>query len=244
LTLQSGNAPESTGQPDRTPFRAVVFDLDGTLVDSAPDLHLVLDELMGEIGMAAPSLESIRTMVGDGARALIVRAFAAAGRAPEADELELLYARFLARYSAEPCRASTVFEGGLACLERLGREGVRLGLCTNKPQAPTLGLLDMLGLQDRFASVIGGDRLPVRKPDPKHLEAVLDELGVPPDAALMVGDSRNDLLTARALGVPCILVSFGYTAVPAAELGADLVIDRLAALPEAMAALTCTTRHP
>ena len=104
-------------------------------------------------------------------------------------------------------------------LAALRRDSWRVGLCTNKPHAPTLGLLRALGLEAAFDSVVGGDRLPgIRKPDPGHLAAVLAELETSPGAAIMVGDSRNDLLTARALAVPCILVSFGYTAVPAREL--------------------------
>jgi phosphoglycolate phosphatase len=110
-------------------------------------------------------------------------------------------------------------------------------LCTNKPQGAAVGLLRALGLDGYFAAVIGGDLAPRRKPDPAHLAAVLEHLDTSPAAAAMVGDSRNDVLIAHGLGLPCILVSFGYTAVPARDLGGEAVIDRLAELPEALAAL-------
>jgi phosphoglycolate phosphatase len=218
-------------------MRAIVFDLDGTLVETAPDLHLVLEEVMGELGSRAPPLPAVRAMVGDGARALLSRALTAEGIEVGADELDRLYTRFLERYTAEPCRASHVFDDVTEVLGRLAASGWRLGVCTNKPQAPTERLLEILGLDRHFAAVVGGDLLPVRKPDPRHLGEVFTRLGGAPERGLMVGDSRNDLEAARALSVPCILVSFGYTAVPAGELGADVTIDRFADLPAAVARL-------
>jgi phosphoglycolate phosphatase len=210
----------------------VIFDLDGTLVETAADIHAVLAEIFAEAGLAAPPLPAVRGMIGDGARVLVERALAAAGAAADLDRL---HARFVARYAEEPCRHSAPYDGAVDLLAALCRDGWRLGLCTNKPQAPTLGLLETLDLAAAFSSVIGGDSLPgIRKPDPRHLSAVLAELGVPPSRALMVGDSRNDLLPARVLGVPCILVSFGYTPTPARELGADAVVDRLHELPDAL----------
>jgi phosphoglycolate phosphatase len=186
-----------------------VFDLDGTLVETAADIHAVLAEVLAEAGLAAPPPAAVRAMIGDGARVLIERALAAVDSA--CDPIAL-HRRFVARYTEVPCRHSAPFAGAADVLATLRRAGWRLGLCTNKPQAATLGLLDALGLRPAFGSVIGGDRLPgIRKPDPRHLAAVLAELDAPPHAAVMVGDSRNDLLTARALGVACVLVSFGYT---------------------------------
>ena len=199
--------------------RAVVFDLDGTLVETAADIHAVLAEVLAEAGLTAPTLSAVRGMIGDGARVLVERALAARGH--DAD-LDTLHRRFTERYAEVPCRHSTPFAGAVELLAALRRDSWRVGLCTNKPHAPTLGLLRALGLEAAFDSVVGGDRLPgIRKPDPGHLAAVLAELETSPGAAIMVGDSRNDLLTARALGVPCVLVSFGYTAVAARELGAD-----------------------
>lgn len=219
------------------PFRAVVFDLDGTLVETAPDLHATLAEVMGEIGIAAPDIASLRSMVGDGARVLIRRALDAAGHPADPVLLERLFDRFLARYTEMPCRGSHAYEGVPEVLAELAARGMALGVCTNKPQAPTEGLLAALGLAKWFGAVVGGDTLPVRKPDPEHALAVLRDLRVPPEQAILVGDSRNDLLTARAAAMPVVLVSYGYTSIPASELGADLVIDRFAELPAALARL-------
>ncbi|HEX8373713.1 MAG TPA: phosphoglycolate phosphatase [Geminicoccaceae bacterium] len=216
---------------------AIVFDLDGTLVDTAVDLHLVLTELMTEEALPTPPLESIRAMVGDGAKALLERAFAAAGVAPGPERLDRLYARFLDRYTEQPCRGSTLSPGAAELLAALAESGCALGLCTNTPQRPSELLLEALGVLHRFGAVVGGDVLPVRKPDPAHLAATLDRLGATPATSVMVGDSRNDALTARALNVPCVLVTFGYTTVPARDLGADAVIDHLEELPAALAGL-------
>ncbi len=213
--------------------RAVVFDLDGTLVDTAADIHAVLAELFAEAGFAAPPLPAMRNMLGDGAQVLIERALAAVGQSADPGPL---HRRFVDRYAACPYRHSAPYDGAVELLAALRRDGWRLGLCTNKPQAPTLGLLEALDLTAAFGSVIGGDHLPrIRKPDPRHLAAVLGELEVPPSRAVMVGDSRNDLLTARALAVPCVLVAFGYTPVPARDLGADTVVDSLRELPAVLA---------
>ncbi len=217
--------------------RAALFDLDGTLVETLPDIHAVLAELLTEIGVPVPARERVRRMIGDGARMLLVRALADAGRPTAEDaEIEALYRRFLALYERHPCRYSTVFPGVFDCLEWLRGEGVKLGVCTNKPQTASEQLLEALGLAPYFASVVGGDRAIRRKPDPAHPAAVLAELDAAPDRAIMVGDSRNDLLAARALGLPCILVRHGYGPDPADRLGADRVIDDLAALPSLLAA--------
>lgn len=211
--------------------RIAVFDLDGTLVETAPDLHAVLAEVMAEQGRPVPDLAAVRAMIGDGARALLVKAFAAHGEALTGPELDRLYARFVEIYTEAPCRHSTLFPGVEPCLASLRARGWRLAVCTNKPQAPSLGVLEALGLLRHLEVVVGGDVLAVRKPDPAHLAAALAPFGAAAADAVMVGDSRNDLLTARGLGVPCVLVSFGYTAVPARELGADRVVDDFAQLP-------------
>lgn len=218
-------------------LRAAVFDLDGTLVETAPDLHRVLAMLCAEEGIAAPSIESLRAMVGDGARVLLSRAFAAAGVELPEERHEALYARFLELYVATPAVDSWVYQGVVEALEELRTQGWRLGVCTNKPQLPSDLLLQQLGLAPFFGSILGGDALPVRKPDPAHLGGVVAALGSVPGRTIMVGDSRNDLLAARGLGCRCILVSFGYTTVPAAELGADRVIDSFAELTAAIASL-------
>ncbi|MFL5334803.1 MAG: HAD-IA family hydrolase [Geminicoccaceae bacterium] len=218
--------------------RAVVFDLDGTLVETAADIHAILAEVLAEAGLPAPEPAAVRAMIGDGARVLIERALTAIDQPADRASVDRFHERFTNRYIEVPCRYSVPYEGALELLAGLHTDGWGLGLCTNKPHEATLGLLRALDLLAPFGSVVGGDRLPgIRKPDPAHLAAVLDELGTAPEHAIMVGDSRNDLATANALGVPCLLVSFGYTAVPARELGATAVVDRLADIPAAMAGL-------
>jgi phosphoglycolate phosphatase len=236
---RTGVAPASDVPPpfDAPPFDAVVFDLDGTLVDTAPDLHAHLNEMLSELGRPGLELATIRPLVGDGARALIVRGLEASGGIPAGADLDALFLEFLTRYTARPLRFGATYEGVRAVLEELRAGGVRLGLCTNKAQAPTDRLLAELDLERYFAVALGGDVLPVRKPDPGHLRAVLERLGVDPPRAVMVGDSQTDLLTARAAGLPCVLVSFGYTRVAARELGAEAVIDHMDELGTALVGL-------
>jgi phosphoglycolate phosphatase len=219
------------------PFDAVVFDLDGTLVDTAPDLHAYLNEMLGELGRPGLELAELRPLIGDGARALIQRGLEVSGGLPAGADLDTLFRDFLTRYTARPVRFGGIYDGVRGALEELQAAGVRLGVCTNKAQAPTERLLAELGLARYFDAAIGGDVLPVRKPDAGHLRAILERLGVEPARAAMVGDSQTDLLTARAAGLPCVLVSFGYTRIAARDLGAEAVIDHMAELGAALARL-------
>lgn len=212
-------------------LRAVVFDLDGTLVDTLPDLHAAVAALLAERSLPVPMAEAVRRMIGDGARKLVERSLAWSGAALDEAAIEAAHARFLAIYNAAPCRDSRVFDHAETALAALEAVGLALGICTNKPQGPTDAILARLGLEARFRAVVGGDAVIRRKPHPDHLRAVLERLGARPDHAVMVGDSRNDLLAARGCGMRCILVDFGYSADPVATLGADRVIGDLAVLP-------------
>lgn len=222
--------------------RTIVFDLDGTLVETASDLHRVVAMIMVEESLEPPSLALVRDMIGDGARTLVARAFAAAGRELASDELDAIYARFLERYTAEPCRDSAVYEGVVEALRALAAEGVKLGVCTNKPQRASELIVEQLGLAELVPVVVGGDAVANRKPHPDHIRETVRRLGGDVADAVMVGDSRNDLVAARAAGMPCILVSFGYSAEPVATLGAEAVVDRFDQLGPALAALTAPDR--
>lgn len=216
---------------------AVVFDLDGTLVETAPDLHGALAHVLTEAGLPAPSLEDVRLMVGDGARALLEKAYTRVGRLLQGAEMEDAFDRFLAHYHPNVARLSRPYPGVEAVLDELARAGAALAVCTNKPQALSEALLDALGLSARLPVIVGGDALPVRKPDPAHLAATIERLGRTGAPAVMVGDSRNDVAAAKALGIPAVVVSFGYTIIPPRDLGADVVIDHFGELPAALRSL-------
>jgi len=224
------------GKPDSWAVKAVVFDLDGTLVDSAPDLQAALNRLLAEEGRRPLALEDVTGMVGDGAARFVERGFAATGAAVTGPALDALVQRFLIDYEANACVATRPFPGVVEALARLKACGLALGVCTNKPAAATREVLAGVGLASYFDCVVGGDSVPgARKPDPRPVWAVLEGLGVPPAQAVVVGDSANDVAAAHAAGLPAIVVATGYTRVPPETLGAELVIDGFAQLPAAFA---------
>lgn len=207
---------------------AVVFDLDGTLLDTAPDLCGTLNELLAEHGRPTMPLTRLRPMIGDGAAKMVERGFAASGEVPA--DFTALIRRFIDLYEARIAAETQPFPGVIACLDRLRAAGTRLAVCTNKTTSLTETLLAALELRHYFPVVIGGDG-PARKPDPRHLLAVTERLGVAPEQALMIGDSINDVAAAKAAGIKVVAVTFGYTTTPAIELGADAVIDSFDELP-------------
>lgn len=214
------------------PFRSVVFDLDGTLIDSAPDIARAVNRTLAAYDRPALSVDQVRGMVGDGAGMLLRCAWQATG-APLAEERAAdVLARFIELYAEDTADPSCFYPGVPATLAALAEAGVALGLCTNKPERVTRKLLAPLGLEATFAAVAGGDTLPFRKPDGRHLTWVIERTGG--GAAAMVGDGINDVKAARAAGVPVVAVSFGYPRMAVAELGADVVIDRFDELPDAL----------
>lgn len=219
-------------------LRAVVFDLDGTLIDSAPDIRAALNRVLAEAERPALDLATIKLLVGDGARSLVARGFETAGGALAPPALDAAYARFLALYEGPDATGLTrPYPGVVETLGRLRDDGFKLGVCTNKPDRATEEVLDRLDLARFFDAAIGPDHVPARKPDPAHLQAVLAALAVERDAAVMVGDNANDVAVARAAGVPVVAVSYGYPRMAPQALGADVLIDRMTDLPAALQAL-------
>jgi phosphoglycolate phosphatase len=187
-------------------IRIAVFDLDGTLVDSAPDLHAALDRLMASLGLPGFERTDVVGMIGDGVQVLVERALAARGEPFHPAAL----GRFVADYSAHAAVETRLFDGITAALEQLAAAGWRFAVCTNKPVAPARTLLRDLGLSGHFAAIGGGDSYAVRKPDPRHLLETLREAGGDASRAVMIGDHRNDMAAAAGAGVPAIFAAWGY----------------------------------
>lgn len=215
----------------------IAFDLDGTLVDTAPDLVGALNAVLAEQGLAPVPFEDARLMVGRGAKALIEKGYAATGL-PLSPELALgLVERFIAVYLARIADESRPFPGVEAALDSLSDAGAILSVCTNKRTDLAIPLLDALCLTHRFASVIGADLAPAAKPDARHLLHAIERAGGDHRRALMVGDSLTDVSAARNARVPVAVMTFGYTDIPPAEMGADLLLDHFDELPAAAARL-------
>jgi phosphoglycolate phosphatase len=229
------DAPSATFRlaPGSLAGATIAFDLDGTLVDTAPDLIGALNVVLGERGLPLTPLASARILVGKGARALIARGFALAGEPLRDEEIGGLVARFIEAYQARIASESRPFDGLEQALTELAEAGARLCVCTNKRTDLSLALLDALQLTHRFASVTGADKAPRPKPDPSHFLAAIDQAEGDPRRALMVGDSDNDVRSAQAAGAPVVVVDFGYTDTPACELGAEALISAFADLPGA-----------
>ncbi len=206
--------------------RTLVLDLDGTLVDSVPDLAAALNRAMAARDLGAFSRPDTALMVGDGARVLYARACTA--RAAEFDEAG--FEAFLADYTAHAAVETQAFPGAVEAMRLMQGSGWRFAVCTNKPAAATHALLDALELAPWFAAVGGGDSFPARKPDPAHLLMTLAAAGGTPGAAVMVGDHRNDVLAAAGAGLPCIFAGWGY-GLPAMAEGTAAMADSFAAVP-------------
>lgn len=217
---------------------AVVFDLDGTLIDSLPDVIAALNRLLEEEGRRPVTIDEGRHLIGEGAAPLVSRALAATGSQATDKDLAALVERYLVLYRAVPVEFTTVYPGVVEVLDGLRDANVAMGVCTNKPDGMSRIVLAALGLDSHFASVIGGDVLPVKKPDAGHVFAVLEEMGAAVGTTIFVGDSPTDMSAARNAGLPSVAVSYGYSGVPAAELDADMLIDRFSALPDALASLS------
>jgi phosphoglycolate phosphatase len=220
-----------------TKDRIVVFDLDGTLVDTAPDLINALNYVLDREGLPPVPLLSARNMIGAGARRLIERGLELEGRSAGLDDITRLTHDFIEYYAAHIADASRPFEGLEGALDDLTARGYRFAVCTNKLEWLSKLLLDQLGLSDRFSAICGADTFGVSKPDPAILQQTIARAGGTVSAAIMVGDAGPDIGVARRAGIPVIGVEFGYTEVPIADLKPDRVIGQMSDLPAAVESL-------
>jgi phosphoglycolate phosphatase len=216
---------------------ALLFDLDGTLVDTAPDLLGALNAVLISEGRQTVDPQTLRHMVGHGARSLIEQAMAATGERATPERLPELVDRFIAHYRAHIVDGSRPFPGVEDTLEALRREGARLAVLTNKPQVLTEPILESLNLARHFGVICGAGRYDYNKPDARVVDHVLHELGGAGAGAVMIGDSITDVATARAARMPVLLLSYGYTPEPVHSLGADVVIDSFADVPATVSRL-------
>ncbi|MBW8813949.1 MAG: phosphoglycolate phosphatase [Caulobacterales bacterium] len=211
----------------------IAFDLDGTLVDTAPDLIGTLNVLLADERLPPLPIDEARPFIGRGARWMIERGFQAAGADLDRPRTDALFDRFIAHYREHIADESRPFPGCAAALDGLKARGAKLAVCTNKRTDLSVALLKALGLASRFEAVIGSDATPAIKPDPRHLQTAVEAVGGAMDRAILVGDAATDAGAARAAGAGLILVSFGYTETPAAELHPDILIDHFEELAAA-----------
>jgi phosphoglycolate phosphatase len=218
--------------------RTIVFDLDGTLVDTAPDLIAALNFVLEREGLAPLPLKSARNMIGAGARKMIERGLGVEGVVMSAADLDRLMKDFVDYYAAHIADASRPFEGLETALDELAAQGCRFAVCTNKLEWLSKRLLDQLDLSGRFSAICGADTFGVPKPDPIILQQTVARAGGSMASTIMVGDAGPDVGVARRAGVPVIGVGFGYTEVPIAELKPDRLIGHMKDLPAAVQSLS------
>lgn len=215
----------------------LVFDLDGTLADTAHDLVATLNMLMAREKLPLLPIGEARSMVGNGARALIERGYAYNGTPLAPERLDPLVEEFLAHYEAHIADETVLFPGAEAALDRFASAGFALAVCTNKPEPLAKLLLEQLGAARRFAAICGRGTFPMHKPDPRALLLSIEAAGGDPARAVMVGDSKTDIDTAKNAGVPVVAVDFGYTGRPVTEYAPDRVISHFDELWDAASVL-------
>lgn len=206
-------------------LEAVIFDLDGTLVDSAPDLMLATNHVLSRLERRAITMDEVRSFVGHGARALIARGCAATGDAIDEKTLDFYFAEFLRFYEKNIAVDSVAFPGVINLLNRCAAGGLKMGVCTNKLEGLSVRLLQALDMEKYFGAIVGPDTISIAKPDPAPYLETARRLGIESNNSLMVGDSETDILTARAAGVPVIGVTFGYTQKPVATYNPDYLVS-------------------
>src|SRR5512146_37578 len=217
------------------PPSLIVFDLDGTLIDSAADLAAAINAMLADFGCEPLSVPEVRLMIGDGVAKLVARALAA--RHCEQVDPARAAQVFMRHYESDATSSTTAFPGVEEALRALRAAAIPLAVCTNKPARITAAILGRLGLENYFGRVIGGDSLPFRKPDPRVLLALLEAFDTRPESALLVGDSEVDAATARAAAVPFVLMKHGYRRGPAEEIPCVAALDGFGQLPALVRAL-------
>ncbi|MBX3522927.1 MAG: phosphoglycolate phosphatase [Xanthobacteraceae bacterium] len=220
----------------------IAFDLDGTLVDTAPDLLRALDFALEHEGLNPPEDHEARNFIGSGARAMIERALAYSQVQFGKEKVDGMFRQFLAHYEQHIADHSRPFPGVEQALARLAGEGALLAVCTNKLEAYAVKLLRELNLAERFDFIAGSDTFPYKKPDPRHLTGAIERAGGTIERAVLVGDSETDVITAKAAEIPVVAVSFGYTDIPPAALGADRLVHKFEEVPAAAMDLIAVRR--
>ncbi|OFW97758.1 MAG: phosphoglycolate phosphatase [Alphaproteobacteria bacterium RIFCSPHIGHO2_12_FULL_66_14] len=215
-------------------FDTVIYDLDGTLIDSARDMCVAVSRVLADHGLPPITDQDARIFMGQGSKVTVGKAFAKNGRTLDDAALSAATREFVRYYEADPVSHTTAFDGVTDVVGRFDRLGLRQGVCTNKFERPARIILEHLKLMPPISDVAGADTFPVHKPDPKHILMLLERMGGNPERTVMIGDSIHDAEAAHSAGIPAVLVSWGYTARPARELGADAVIDRFDSLPDAL----------
>lgn len=218
--------------PDTRPD--LIFDLDGTLIDSAPDIAHALNRLLGELGLRSLDIATVRSLVGDGAPELMRKAFTIAGGDIAPADIPPLFERYRVYYLENATRLTRPYPGVPETLAALRDSGHRMVVCTNKIQKPTLKILEFFDLMKFFGGVLGGDVTPARKPDPRHLLAALALVDGNPGEAVMIGDGINDARAAQAAGVTLLILDSGYGEIPAKDLGGTMLLESFSEIPEAL----------
>lgn len=215
-------------------FDTIIYDLDGTLIDSARDMGVAVSRVLADHGLPPISDDDARIFMGEGSKVTMRRAFAKSGRTLDDGALATVTREFVGYYEKDPVQHTVAFDGVAEIVGRFERLGLKQGVCTNKFEKSARMILKSLKLMPPIADVAGADTFSVRKPDPGHILQLIDRIGGNRDRAVMIGDSIHDVEAAHRGGLPAVLVSWGYTAKPASELGADAVIERFDALPQAL----------
>lgn len=215
----------------------IIFDLDGTLVETAPDLVATLNVVLASEGMAPVPYEIARNYVGGGAKLMIARGIEKDGRMVDEATLDKMFADFIAYYAANVAVHSRPYPGLTEALDTLSARGHRFAVCTNKLEHLSVLLLNQLNLTNRFEAICGQDTFGIQKPDPEILRRTIAAAGGDVKQSIMIGDSETDILTARAAGIPVIAVDFGYSERPVAEYGPDRLISHFAQLPDQIAGI-------